>query len=175
GLDRAIMAEGTCDVVGTAASVALEAVGHIDRTRRTILIRITGDALWWRPLGECERPGNPNASGSSCFLPRSEERRVGKWRSKRDWSSDVCSSDLGLARAIMAEGTCDVVGTAASVALEAVGHIDRTRRTILIRITGDALWWRPLGECERPGNPNASGSSCFLPPPGARPEGASSG
>src|SRR5699024_1423313 len=27
--------------------------------------------------------------------PRSEERRVGKeWRSKRDWSSDVCSSDL---------------------------------------------------------------------------------
>src|SRR5437868_1319032 len=28
-------------------------------------------------------------------LIRSEERRVGKeWRSKRDWSSDVCSSDL---------------------------------------------------------------------------------
>src|SRR5699024_10491699 len=75
-------------------------------------------------------------------------------------------------RAIMAEGTCDVVGTAASVALEAVGHIDRARRTILIRIAGDTLWWRPLGECERPGNPNASGSSCFLPPPGALPEGA---
>src|SRR5882672_5419422 len=33
---------------------------------------------------------------SSFTMPRSEERRVGKeCRSRCDWSSDVCSSDLG--------------------------------------------------------------------------------
>src|SRR3712207_750257 len=35
------------------------------------------------------------AEGSRADLERSEERRVGEeWRYWRDWSSDVCSSDL---------------------------------------------------------------------------------
>src|SRR6202049_4974549 len=35
---------------------------------------------------------------------RSEERRVGKeCRSRCDWSSDVCSSDLGLVRSLLPE------------------------------------------------------------------------
>src|ERR1044072_8253934 len=45
--------------------------------------------------------------GSAGFVARSEERRVGKeGRSRCDWSSDVCSSDLELRKII--EGLADL-------------------------------------------------------------------
>src|SRR3712207_2884544 len=49
------------------------------------------------PACHC-RGAPPVGSGESGrALPRSEERRVGKeCRSWRDWSSDVCSSDLAI-------------------------------------------------------------------------------
>src|SRR5699024_7955175 len=52
------------------------------------------------PFGTSKTSGvNLSKASSIC---RSEERRVGKEvRSKRDWSSDVCSSDLNFQKRIL--------------------------------------------------------------------------
>src|SRR5476649_2420236 len=56
----------------------------------------------------------PLAASAGVAAVRSEERRVGKeCRSRCDWSSDVCSSDLG---AFFAQGYFAQVGIAADAA-----------------------------------------------------------
>src|SRR5699024_12222015 len=55
-------------------------------------------------------------------------------RSKRDWSSDVCSSDLGF----MHEGRIDVIGAGAVIWAQLLDHIrTATNNTVTTAITSE--------------------------------------